>query len=136
MSSLNRHIRLKPVEVVMLALGTPSAVVIGLVDPRTGGVAIPCIFRVCTGLECPGCGSTRVVHDILNLEIARAVSTNPLAVSIIVLAGFATISRLRNGRWPIWRVRKFATFLVVSGVGLFGVARNLPFEPFSSLAAG
>ncbi|MBX2895302.1 MAG: DUF2752 domain-containing protein [Cyclobacteriaceae bacterium] len=39
-----------------------------------------CPFLFFTGLQCPGCGSQRAVHHLLNAEVKEAFSLNPLLV--------------------------------------------------------
>ncbi len=50
----------------------------------------PCPFRKMTGLLCPGCGSQRAIHHLLNLDIARAFRENMLLVIAIpyLIAGW------------------------------------------------
>jgi len=55
-----------------------------------------CPFLILTGLKCPGCGSQRAVHYLLNLEIYNAFQQNKLIVIFIpyLIANF--ISRQFN----------------------------------------
>ena len=39
-----------------------------------------CIFLQLTGLKCPGCGSQRVVHNLLNFNIHKAFEANAFLV--------------------------------------------------------
>ncbi len=39
-----------------------------------------CIFLQLTGLKCPGCGSQRVIHNLLNLNIHKAFAANAFLV--------------------------------------------------------
>ena len=39
-----------------------------------------CIFLQLTGLKCPGCGSQRVAHSLLNLNIHKAFEANAFLV--------------------------------------------------------
>lgn len=53
---------------------------------KTTGLSIPCQFKILTGLECPGCGTTRVCLSLLSLNVKTAFSINPiLTISIIPL---------------------------------------------------
>ena len=40
------------------------------------GFSIPCIFRMITGLLCPGCGITRCLTALADLQLKRAFSYN------------------------------------------------------------
>jgi len=39
-----------------------------------------CVFHELTGLYCPGCGATRALHHLLNLEFATAIRCNLMFV--------------------------------------------------------
>jgi len=49
-----------------------------------------CPFRSLTGLLCPGCGSQRAIHHLLNFDIAGAFHENMLLVIAIpyLIAGW------------------------------------------------
>ena len=38
----------------------------------------PCLIKTLTGLNCPGCGSTRALHALLHLRFSEALALNPL----------------------------------------------------------
>lgn len=40
---------------------------------------IPCLFREVTGLQCPGCGTSRMALALMRLDIPAAFSYNPVA---------------------------------------------------------
>jgi hypothetical protein len=39
---------------------------------------VPCLFKLCTGLQCPGCGTTRALTSLLKGDLAGAYSYNQL----------------------------------------------------------
>ena len=60
-----------------------------------------CPFLYLTGLKCPGCGSQRAIHSLLNLKLLDAIRYNLMVVAAIpVLALFAydNLTRRRNIR--------------------------------------
>ncbi|MFR8803179.1 MAG: DUF2752 domain-containing protein [Anaerovoracaceae bacterium] len=49
-------------------------------SPESSSWFPKCIFLQLTGLKCPGCGSQRVVHNLLNLNIHKAFEANAFLV--------------------------------------------------------
>jgi hypothetical protein len=43
------------------------------------GIYPKCIVKATTGLDCPGCGSSRCAYDIVHLDFWAAFKHNPLA---------------------------------------------------------
>lgn len=89
-----------------------------------------CPFNVLTGLACPGCGGLRATHDLTNLDVVAAVSSNLFAV---VLLGFLAVT------WAYWTAQRWRghqtalfAFTPVIGYGLlafmvvFTIVRNTP----------
>lgn len=58
-------------------------------DPAGGAFPYPrCMFKVLTGWDCPGCGSTRALHALLHGRVADALAANPaifVALPLIAL---------------------------------------------------
>ncbi|HYH57581.1 MAG TPA: DUF2752 domain-containing protein, partial [Anseongella sp.] len=52
-------------------------------DPSLAGFFPPCPFKRLTGLDCPGCGSQRALHALLNLHVGAAFRFNPLLLTAI-----------------------------------------------------
>jgi hypothetical protein len=117
-----------------------TAAYIAANDPAAAGSRFPaCGFRAATGLWCPGCGLTRGTHQLLNGDVAAAVSYNvftPIVVGLIVVAWAAWTARAVGRRVPTvadvmprWGMTALVCVLLV-----YGVARNLPVEPMRALA--
>lgn len=69
-------------KVLLLAIAIFIVLIIiyGKLNPESSKLFPKCPFRVLTGYECPGCGSQRAVHYLLNLEIKNAIQANALLV--------------------------------------------------------
>ncbi len=102
---------------------------------RTGFFPI-CMFRFLTGYQCPGCGSTRALHQILHGHLVAAFMLNPLFLIALPFIFYAflryTIMVLRGGvprpnALPASYI--YAIFFVVVSFWIF---RNTPFYPFVS----
>jgi len=98
-------------------------------NPETSRLFPPCPVFAVTGLYCPGCGSTRASHHLMHGRVATAMTFNPLMVISIPIV-VAMLLRPRITRRPItaWAA---AAILIV-----YALLRNLPWEPFASLAPG
>ncbi len=97
-------------------------------DPEKAGFYPVCAFHQMTGLECPGCGSLRALHQLTHGNIAGAWHFNPLLVASIpvgIWLGLREAVKWTFGwRWPGIVTRPIIgwTFVVVTVV--FGIARN------------
>ncbi len=103
------------------------------VSPELAPTYFPkCPFRQYTGLQCPGCGSQRALHHLLNLRIGAAFALNPLLVLSIpyLLLGFwIDAMRPLKGRWLVIRNLLYghtAILVSLAVVLLFWVGRNIP----------
>jgi Protein of unknown function (DUF2752) len=75
--------RLLSVELLLL----PALVVYGLiVDPVSGHGGIPCIWKLCFGLNCPGCGLSRADALLLQGRLAEATASNWLIIPVWLVA--------------------------------------------------
>ena len=59
-----------------------------------------CIFLQLTGLKCPGCGSQRVVHNLLNLNIRQAFEANAFLVLALPYIISLLVSVPLRSRFP------------------------------------
>lgn len=59
-----------------------------------------CPFLAITGLKCPGCGTQRALHAMLNGNFAAAVSYNALLLVAIPLIALYSIADLVKKRYP------------------------------------
>lgn len=88
-------------------------------DPEACGFYPPCLFHKFTSLLCPGCGSTRSLHALLNLDLFKAISMNPLLIGAIpVLILFCICPRATR-----WKPVPILAAGVILG---FWVLRNMP----------
>ncbi len=107
--------------------GAAALTYIGLVDPhRPGSVFPPCMFKLLTGLNCPGCGGLRMTYDLMHGDLAAAVVDNVFALVGLPLLLLWVLSRRRTGRPPFTP----AVFWVI-GIAVVGwtVVRNVPGFP-------
>ena len=70
--------------------------VVGRYNPETAGFYPQCPSKLLTGYECPGCGSLRGIHALLNGNFAETWRFNPaiyFALALIAAIGMAGIHR-------------------------------------------
>ena len=51
---------------------------------RIFDIAIPCVFHLITGLNCPGCGTTRMVLAFLRFDFKAAFSFQPVLFCALI----------------------------------------------------
>ena len=61
------------------------------------GIFKPCYFKMLTGYNCPGCGTTRAIQELLNLNIYEAFRYNPVIGSIALILLILIAARFING---------------------------------------
>jgi hypothetical protein len=98
-------------------------------NPSTHGFYPVCEFHELTGLNCPGCGGTRAVYQLLHGHILQALQDNALVIfSLAALGGrsaWPVARKIRNQPvTPFLPPKVLWTFLVIAIV--FTVLRNLP----------
>ena len=99
-----------------------------VIDPSHTSVLPPCPFHWLTGLYCPGCGSTRALHQLAHGNLAAALGYNPLAVLMLPVVAYLALVRKNMLIKPVY-------FWVLVGVVVaFGVLSNIPAYPFTLLA--
>lgn len=94
-------------------------------------VGIPCLFKLITGYDCPGCGITRCLFSLINLDIKSAFNYNALVTILIV--PFAIYYCYMNYCYvanKVNRLRKYinkiSLFLLIICL-LYGIYRNIIF---------
>lgn len=123
----------------LLALLITAALLYGLYSPEHSALFPKCIFLRLTGLQCPGCGSQRAIHALLNIEIGKAISYNaPLVLSLPYLVvglwceGVLYLYKGMHNRW-VTRAERIkgryysglAVKIALVVVILFAILRNV-----------
>jgi hypothetical protein len=110
------------------ALVIGAAAILYALDPARAGMLPGCPFHALTGLWCPGCGSTRALHQLLHGHLSAAFGFNPLAISLLPLVGYLAVRGEKATLKPamIW--------ILLGMIVMFGVLRNVPVYPLTLLA--
>ena len=95
-----------------------------------------CPFRMVTGWQCPGCGSTRAFYQLLHLHPVAAFKFNPLMVLtlpfLIYLFVLYTRSVVTGAPRPQLRMPNKYLWVWIGLLFVFWVFRNTSWYPFVS----
>ena len=98
-----------------------------------------CVFYQTTHLHCPGCGTGRSLHFLLNGDFETAARFN--IFSMVILPFLAVRGLVFVLRWALGYPPQRAYFIPAKVIWLlfavimaFWIARNLPWYPFTLLA--
>ncbi|MBQ2989056.1 MAG: DUF2752 domain-containing protein [Clostridia bacterium] len=91
-------------------------------------IGIPCPFRLITGLQCPGCGISRMLMAVIRLDFVSAFHYNPVVFLtspiLLFLILLSDLDYIRTGRSSANRFQ--AVWIAELAILLaFGVIRNL-----------
>jgi hypothetical protein len=92
--------------------------------PATSNFYPLCAFKLLTGLDCPGCGSTRALHALLHGRFEEAFRFNPILFAFLIVGLFALPSFLRGETPRFLRTRWFG-WTSVCVLCAWGIVRNV-----------
>jgi len=96
-----------------------------------------CPTKALLGIDCPGCGSARMLYSLMHGHVLAAARFNALglvALALLVWAYVAwTYGRLTGRRIRSWQHQRWAATVTLSLVAAWFVLRNIPFAPFTEL---
>lgn len=94
---------------------------------RRGGFAVPCLFHEVTGLQCPGCGVTRMIRAVSESDLEAALYANAFlfitSPYLLFLLLYSAYKWVRNER--ISTKIEASAVLYCIGLVVFGIVRNL-----------
>ncbi len=107
-------------------------------DPTTPGGPLPvCPTKALLGIDCPGCGSLRMLYSLLHGNLIAAARFNALGLVAVVLLVWTylvwTYGRMTGRRIRSWQHQRWSAMVALSLVVIWFVVRNIPFAPFSGL---
>ena len=119
-----------------LFLCATVALVFFVFDPTKVAIFPPCFFHQITGLDCPGCGAQRALHQLLHGNLIAALRLNAMFVLSLPLAawfGPRLISNVIQSK-PIMLSSRWLWVYLAAWLA-FGFLRNLPFPVCAWFAA-
>lgn len=137
-------IRELPMGAIWITAGAAVAAVSGAMvlfafEPEESGWFPPCPFHATTGLQCPGCGALRGLHQLLHGNLMGALDFNPLMVLALPFIGYAVmcsiVFEISGRRLPSKRIPPQAIWGLLGLIIAFWIVRNIPMYPLSLLAS-
>ena len=92
-------------------------------------LSVPCLFHMVTGLQCPGCGVSRMCLALMRLDITSAWQANPVLLLLLPLIGgllaYRAVVYVRRGHVPTqrWETLVWGGLAVV--LLIWGIVRNV-----------
>lgn len=83
--------------VVIIGALLLAGIIYYIADPMKSPFMPRCIFHTITGLQCPGCGSQRLIHALLHADLAGAWRANALLLLMLPYILLLTAAEL----WPV-----------------------------------
>jgi Protein of unknown function (DUF2752) len=124
--------RLSPGIFAGMVLGATAigvAAMVYLFDPATHPFYPVCLFHALTGLNCPGCGTTRALYALLHGNLRLALKDNALFILILglltVWAAQFAVRKIRCQPMTFNVPPKYLWLAMVAAL-VFAVVRNLP----------
>ncbi|MFF7455172.1 DUF2752 domain-containing protein [Kitasatospora sp. NPDC008115] len=116
--------------VAVLAAGAAGAAYLWSRNPHLPGQVLPfCPFHKVTGLQCPGCGGTRMVYDLLHGDLAAAWHDNAALLLVLPPAAAVHLVWLRHGlAGRLWRppaLGRRGTAVLLGLTAAWTIGRNL-----------
>ncbi len=109
-------------------LGIIALIAIYLIIVYTG-FGIKCPFHILTGLNCPGCGNTRAVVNIMQFRFLEGLSYNYLfpleAFYMLRLLFISSKSYILNGKFSFNDSKPALDIIVLVILGLWFILRNI-----------
>lgn len=93
------------------------------------GLGIPCLFRLLTGLKCPGCGITHMCIDFLSGDFYGARRENVLLFymlpALCLYWGINSMKYIITGRYLDSKFTNILLWCAIASLLIFGICRNI-----------
>lgn len=128
--------KLKQIALLLLLIALICVYV--FINPSKVDFLPKCPLYFTTGLYCPGCGSQRATHQLLNFNLLGVLNQNILYVLGILLFMYngliIILNKYFNKSIYNYMYHPKTPIIILVLVIAFWVLRNLPYYPFNLLA--
>jgi uncharacterized membrane protein HdeD (DUF308 family) len=111
------------------AVALAGACVLFVFDPTVAPFYPRCLFHSLTGLQCPGCGTTRALHHLLHGRVREAFQLNAMLFVLgpfLMIGGAAELrSAIHHAPRPGWLLHPWVGWAAASLVIGWWIVRNL-----------
>jgi hypothetical protein len=138
--SMAATLRERLLALMIVATTTAALIYLRLFNPSMPGAGFypPCPFNSLTGLNCPGCGTTRGLHQLTHGHLLTALNYNALMVLSLPVIAYAFVSyalvAARGRGLPMPFVRPLFIRALFWIVLAFWILRNIPVYPLTLLS--
>jgi hypothetical protein len=119
-----------------LVIGLTVAAILFFFDPVRVPIYPVCLFHQLTGLDCPGCGSLRALHELLHGNLATALHFNAflvLSLPLFACLGLGFVWRKVHHQ-PGVKIRPVWFWVYLAAFVTFGLLRELPIPFLTAFA--
>jgi len=122
----------------ILLLGIGIALVYVFINPSEVDFLPKCPLFATTGIYCPGCGSQRATHQLLNFNLFGVINQNILyAAGLLLFIYHGTtlvLNKFFKQNFYNYIYHRKTPIIILIFIILFWIFRNIPVYPFNLLA--
>jgi len=108
------------------------------INPNEVNFLPECPLYFTTGIYCPGCGSQRATHQLLNFNIFGVLQQNVLFFISLIVLGYHLIVTGINSFFKKdfynYMYHPKMPLVILAIIVVFWILRNIPYYPFNLLA--
>ena len=135
---ISKNLKMKLKHIGMLLLVIILVFLYFFVNPNKVNYLPKCPLYVSTGIYCPGCGSQRATHNLLNFNFLGVLNQNVLYIFGLLIIGYHLLISGINYIFSktiynyIYHPKTPIVLLII--IVVFWILRNIPYYPFNFLA--